>query len=189
MSHPRLPTADSAATNASHPFNKATADVILRTSDNVDFRVRRSILAEASCVFEDMLCIPQPQPGSPGADELRDGLPIIRLAEDSTTLDKLLRLCYPTDDPEFSALDQLRPVLAAAAKFMMQEATTLLRKRLVRLGQAQPMRAFAIACALDLEEEAEALAPLAHSVCGSAGTTEDLDAISAGVYYRVAHYV
>lgn len=192
MSPPRLPASNSeayTATNASHPFNKATADAILRTSDNVDFRVRRSILAEASCVFEDMLCIPQPPPGSPNGDELRDGLPVIRLAEDSATLDKLLRLCYPTDDPEFSSLDELRPVLEAAAKFMMQEATTLLRKRLVRLGQAQPIRALAIACALELEEEAQALAPLVNSVCASDGMAEDLDAFSAGVYYRVAHYV
>ncbi len=187
---PFLTTAMSPAaksvTNAAHPFNKTAADAILRASDHVDFWVRRSILAEASCVFEDMLSIPQPSPGASNADELKDGLPVIRLAEDSRTLDSLLRLCYPTDDPEFGSLDELRPVLEAAIKFMMQEATSLLRRRLVKLGQAQPLRAFAISCSLELEQEAGLLAPLAHGLLGT--FVEELHTISAGAYYRLVHY-
>ncbi|KAI0758079.1 hypothetical protein C8Q74DRAFT_1303021 [Fomes fomentarius] len=186
---PAPPTATDAAkpvTNAAHPFNKTAADAILRTSDHVDFWVRRSILAEASCVFEDMLSIPQPPPGASNADELKDGLPVIRLAEDSRTLDSLLRLCYPTDDPEFGSLDELRPVLEAAIKFMMQEATSLLRRRLVKLGQAQPLRAFAISCSLELEQEAGLLAPLAHGLLGT--FVEELHNISAGAYHRLVHY-
>ncbi|KAI0682622.1 hypothetical protein C8Q76DRAFT_637101, partial [Earliella scabrosa] len=182
-STPAPPTANTTVTNASPPFNKASADAILRSSDNVDFWVRRSILAEASCIFEDMLNMPQPSPGSLACDELKDGLPVIRLVEDSVTLDKLLRLCYPTDDPHFGSLDELHPVLAAATKYMMQEATTLLRKRLVKLGQAQPLRAFAIACTLELEHDAELLAPYAHTVHNV--FVEELHSIPAGAYYRV----
>ncbi|RPD80744.1 hypothetical protein L226DRAFT_453639, partial [Lentinus tigrinus ALCF2SS1-7] len=177
----------STTTNAGPPFNKATADAILRASDNVDFWVRRSILAEASSVFEDMLSIPQPPPGSANSDEVKDGLPVIRLSEDSATLDKLLRLCYPTDDPQIDSLDSLRPVLQAALKYMMQESTSLLRRRLIKLGEAQPLRAFAIACSLELDQDAEALAPLAHSVHGT--FVEELRGLSAGVYYRIVHYL
>ncbi|KAI0371626.1 hypothetical protein BV20DRAFT_965361 [Pilatotrama ljubarskyi] len=184
-STPSTPTP--APTNAAYPFNKAAADAILRSSDNVDFWVRRSILAEASCIFEDMLSIPQPPPGALDDDDIKDGLPVIRLTEDSQTLDKLLRLCYPIDDPEFSTLDELRPVLEAAMKYMMEEATSLLRSRLVKLGHSQPLRAFAIACALDLTQEAESLVPLAYTA--HCAFVDELKDISAGVYYRVSHYM
>ena len=187
MSIPAMPSTANTTTNAGPPFNKTTADAILRTSDNVDFWIRRSILAEASPVFEDMLSIPQPPLGSANSDEEKDGLPIIRLSENSTTIDKLLRLCYPTDDPKIDSLDELRPVLQAALKYMMQESTSLLRRRLVKLGEAQPLRAFAIACSLELDAEAEVLAPLAHSVHGT--FVEELRTISAGVYYRIVHYL
>ncbi|OSD04474.1 hypothetical protein PYCCODRAFT_1363782, partial [Trametes coccinea BRFM310] len=180
-------TAPPAITNAAYPFNKAAADAILRSSDNVDFWVRRSILAEASCIFEDMLTIPQPPPDALDDDDIKDGLPVIRLTEDSQTLDKLLRLCYPIDDPEFGTLDELRPVLEAAMKYMMEEATSLLRNRLVKLGQSQPLRAFAIACALDLTQEAESLVPLAYTA--HCAFVDELKDISAGVYYRVSHYM
>ncbi|KAH9899481.1 hypothetical protein C8Q73DRAFT_833338 [Cubamyces lactineus] len=176
-----------AVTNAAYPFNKAAADAILRSCDNVDFWVRRSILAEASCIFEDMLSIPQPPPGALDDDDTKDGLPVIRLTEDSQTLDKLLRLCYPIDDPDFATLDELRPVLEAAMKYMMEEATSLLRSRLVKLGQSQPLRAFAIACALDLTHEAESLVPLAYTA--HCAFVDELKDISAGVYYRVSHYM
>ncbi|KAI0638566.1 hypothetical protein C8Q77DRAFT_1154189 [Trametes polyzona] len=174
-------------TNAAYPFNKAAADAILRTADNVDFWVRRSILAEASCIFEDMLSIPQPPPGALDDDDTKDGLPVICLTEDSQTLDKLLRLCYPIEDPEFTSLDELRPVLEAAMKYMMEEATSLLRARLVKLGHSQPLRAFAIACTLDLTQEAESLVPLAYTA--HCAFVDELKDISAGVYYRVSHYM
>ncbi|EIW61371.1 uncharacterized protein TRAVEDRAFT_116369, partial [Trametes versicolor FP-101664 SS1] len=173
--------------NAAYPFNKAAADAILRSSDNIDFWVRRSILAEASCIFEDMLSIPQPPPGALDDEDTKDGLPVIHLTEGSQALDKLLRLCYPIDDPEFNSLDELRPVLEAAMKYMMEEATSLLRARLVKLGHSQPLRAFAIACALDLTPEAESLVPLAYTA--HCAFVDELKDISAGVYYRVSHYM
>ena len=39
---------------ADAPFNKPTANIILKSSDDVHFRVRKGILAEASPVFDDM---------------------------------------------------------------------------------------------------------------------------------------
>ncbi|EMD39269.1 hypothetical protein CERSUDRAFT_122690 [Gelatoporia subvermispora B] len=42
-----------------HPFTKSSADVIIRSSDGVDFRVHRIVLAEASPVFEGMFSLPQ----------------------------------------------------------------------------------------------------------------------------------
>ncbi|EIW58580.1 uncharacterized protein TRAVEDRAFT_20544 [Trametes versicolor FP-101664 SS1] len=47
-------------TIASYPFDLDTADIILRTSDQVDFRVHRAILAIVSPVFATMFRLPQP---------------------------------------------------------------------------------------------------------------------------------
>ncbi|KAI0732150.1 hypothetical protein C8Q72DRAFT_753347, partial [Fomitopsis betulina] len=68
--------------DAPAPFNRSSADVILRSSDLVDFRVRKGILAEASSVFDDMFGIPQPE-NTPSQGDTREGLPVVRLEENS----------------------------------------------------------------------------------------------------------
>ncbi|CDO70331.1 hypothetical protein BN946_scf184843.g20 [Trametes cinnabarina] len=42
------------------PFDKPSADIILRTSDRIDFRVHSQVLTLASPFFETMLSLPQP---------------------------------------------------------------------------------------------------------------------------------
>ena len=79
-------------TTASYPFNKANADIILRTSDHVDFHVYSQILMAASQFFERMLEVPQPPVDQ---QQLKYGRPIIDVSETSKALDLLLRLCYP----------------------------------------------------------------------------------------------
>lgn len=68
------------------PFhNDPNADIILRASDNVDFRVVRCILAKASQAFRDMFAAQPSPPISSRADadaeseDIRDGLPVVRL--------------------------------------------------------------------------------------------------------------
>lgn len=51
------------------------ADVIIRSSDNVVFRVQRVALSLFSPVFADILSIPQPESS-------RDSLPIVPVSED-----------------------------------------------------------------------------------------------------------
>ena len=68
-------------------FADADADIILRSSDNVDFLVHRLILSKASPVFSDILTIPSSTSHSdgggkpPNIDELKDGIPIVHMAE------------------------------------------------------------------------------------------------------------
>ncbi|KAF9240602.1 hypothetical protein BU15DRAFT_73833 [Melanogaster broomeanus] len=50
---------------APEPFDNIDADVILRSSDNVDFRVFKIILSLTSPVFKDMFTLPQPDNQSP----------------------------------------------------------------------------------------------------------------------------
>ena len=152
--------------DASAPFNKATADVILRSSDLCDFRVRKAILAEASSVFEDMFDLPRPphtfNPGehesSADIDEHRDGLPVVAVQEDSSTLDLLLRICYPVLNPSLDTPEVLSPVLAAAVKYDMDGAIATIRGDLRRLAERHPV----VVCCLSMHygfiPEAEAAA-------------------------------
>ncbi len=65
-------------------------DLIIRSSDLVDFRVRKSVLAMASPFFKDLLSLPQPSDS-----EIVDGLPVVQMSEDSELLNSLVSILYP----------------------------------------------------------------------------------------------
>ena len=140
-------------TDAPAPFNNISADVILRSSDLVDFRVRKGILAEASSVFDDMFGIPQPE-STPLQGETRDGLPLVKLEEDSDILRWLLRLCYPGNTPRIGDLDNLRPIIRAAIKYDMPEVLRTLKENLSSFAESMPVRVYAIALQFRFEAEA-----------------------------------
>ena len=60
------------------------ASIIVRSSDQVNFRVHKSVLAMSSPFFKDLLSLPQP-PDS----ELVDGLPVVTLPEDASLLNSI----------------------------------------------------------------------------------------------------
>jgi hypothetical protein len=66
------------------------ADLIIRSSDLVDFRVHMSLLALTSPIFKDLLSLPQPSDS-----ESVDGLPVVQLFEDSELLNSLVSMLYP----------------------------------------------------------------------------------------------
>ncbi|KAH9931599.1 uncharacterized protein B0H18DRAFT_990190 [Fomitopsis serialis] len=125
-------------TDAPAPFNKPTADLILRSSDGMNFRVRKAFLAEASPVFEDMFTLPAPQ--NPAGS-----LPVVPMTEDSRTLEGLLRLCYPASEMPLRTLDQAVTLLDAAKKYAMDSALNFLGERLVSFAERSPIQVYAIA--------------------------------------------
>ena len=66
------------------------ANLIIRSSDHVLFRVHKSVLAMASPFFKDLLSLPQP-PDSEFVDEL----PLIDFSEVSELLNVLVSILYP----------------------------------------------------------------------------------------------
>ena len=66
------------------------ANIIIRSSDRVDFRVHKSVLAFVSPFFRDLLSLPQPSDG-----ESVDSLPVVELSEDSELLNSLVSILYP----------------------------------------------------------------------------------------------
>ncbi|KAH9951141.1 hypothetical protein B0H21DRAFT_719747 [Amylocystis lapponica] len=135
------------------PFNKPNADVILRTSDNVDFHVHKLILSEASPIFETMFGLPQP--ATPVSTETQDGNPVVHVSENAQALDRLLRICYPTADPVLDTIEDVRSVLEAAEKYDMESARALcIRAFMVpKIFEKEPFAVYAIAYYLRLEDE------------------------------------
>lgn len=104
------------------PFDDADADIILRSSDQVEFMVYKVILSKASPFFKAMFSLPQP---CPTTYTQQDPRPIIDLAENSRILAALLLAIYPltsaTADP--LPLDDLIAALEMVKKYDMASAS------------------------------------------------------------------
>lgn len=153
-----------------HAFSSPTADVILRSSDNVDFRVHKLILSEASFVFEDMFSLPPPTPTSTPSSA-RDDLPNVRMAESAETLNTLLGVLYPGKGPPLVDISVIGQVLAAADKYGMSGVSRQLEHVLLQrhIVEKEPMKVYALACHHGMQHAATVAAreTLLHPMLGS----------------------
>lgn len=146
-------------TDAGTPFNDPDADVILRSADNVDFRVFKVLMSLASPFFKTMFGLPQTQKED-NCDEMKDGLPVVQVTEESKTLEMLLSMCYPmaiVDPPTLEMLEDVCVLLDAAIKYNLERVEKRVRGYLVepRFLEIDPVRVYAIACHYRLEAEAK----------------------------------
>lgn len=174
------------------PFDDADADTILRSVDDLDFRVYRVILSKASPVFRDMFTFPHPGPHEDD-DDHKDGLPLVRLPESSMTLSMLLYAIYPVSPshapPPYAtqgrgqddgALDTLTEAWLAADKYEVSGLRDALTVRLQThpLMARQPLRMFGVAYYLRsqtlLQTAAARTLPLAPLTLDALGRHVDL---------------
>jgi hypothetical protein len=99
------------------PFDEATGDIALQTSNNVIFFVYRDILRLASPLFETMLSLPQGNSSSAG--DWIDEIPCIRIPETSQTLHKLLTFIYPIPFSRPTGWRDSISILKAALKYQL----------------------------------------------------------------------
>jgi hypothetical protein len=136
--------------NAEAPFNDPKADVILRSSDNVDFRTFRVLLSLASPVFETMFGLPQPGKN--------DGLPVVSISEHSRTIETLLKLLDPRCLVLLDSIDDIGQILEMSKKYDMEgvaDNTRAMAKRvLLQVETNDPIRAYAVATRFQLKDEA-----------------------------------
>ena len=145
------PLGTSTAVDAEKPFDASAtkADLVLRSSDSIDFFVMKSILSLASPILNDALL---PNQGEGDLDK-KNGLPMVRLEEDSATLYNLLQLIYPYG-MEPNNIEVCVKVGQAAEKYTMNGVIQRLRK-IIPTCEAltkEPLRAFAIAVHFDWPE-------------------------------------
>jgi hypothetical protein len=141
-------------------LNVPDADIILRSSDQVNFRIHKSVLAMSSPFFADLLSLPQPPDG-----ELVDGLPVVQLSEDAGLLGILVSLLYPISHVPPSSYEGVFALLAACQKYDMVSIQSYIRSE-VKLGtfpapfEAESFSAYAIASRMGLVPEMENAARL-----------------------------
>ncbi|KAJ3543578.1 hypothetical protein NM688_g5839 [Phlebia brevispora] len=139
------------------PFDDTDADLVLQTSDNVVFHLHTFLMSKASSVFRDMLTVPQPPTTDPStATEYLDGKPLIRVTEDSKTMDVFLRCCYPVPNPTLD-ISQLATVYGTGDKYNVEAVKQHAVSELSRFTP-QPLyclRAYVLACHFGLRDEAK----------------------------------
>ncbi|KAI0255769.1 hypothetical protein BJV78DRAFT_1173189 [Lactifluus subvellereus] len=127
-------------TLANAPFDDTRADVILRSSDGVDFRVFKIILSLASPIFADMFSIPQPVPNGSHAEP-----PVVTLSEDSKTLDFVLRHLYPVEHPKEIELRDACTLIEFARKYQVKVLGHVVARSLTDAIESDPTGVYAIA--------------------------------------------
>jgi len=166
---------------APSPFDRKDADVIIRSSDRVDFHVHRYALIIASPVFEARFQCPQP------TDQV--DLQVIDVTENRCMLEMLLRILYPIVDPVVDVFEHAHELLKAALKYDMAVAVVFAERSLACFIQKQPLRVYAVACQNGLE----ALASIAAREAVTQKVVDNMyiaeyEELPAGCYHRLLQY-
>jgi hypothetical protein len=162
------------------------ADVILRSSDLVDFRVHKSTLSISSPFFNDMFSLPQPPLGH---DEMVDKLPVVQLSECAEVLLSLVTMLYPIPVVIPDSYDKALALLAASQKYDMPTVQATIRSELKSRNITTPtgtlaFRAYAIADEHGLIPEMEAAARLSLEYPMSFGFIEEQLTMFGGLALR-----
>lgn len=166
------------------PFDRKDADLIIRTTDNVDFFVHKPILCIASPVFEHLINNPTLFTKSTASE----GYPIMHVPVDSTIMNALLRFCYPTVRPTLSTLPEVRDVLDSATKYDMKLAIDALQELLVPYAEEFGLEVYCIACRNNLQEVARIAADFAVREPFWETYVPEIETITAGAYWKLLAY-
>ena len=175
-------TTDIPTCTAPSPFDREDADLIIRTSDGIDFCVHTPVLSVASPVLNGILTTRM------GVITDPDGRQVLRLPEKSDTIEPLLKLCYPVPRPPLRSLRQIRDVLNAATSYDIQVIGEMLETRLVTYAEQCPLQVYAIACRNNLENTARTAAEYAVRKPFWETYHRDIEYITAGAYWRLLAY-
>lgn len=167
---------------ASKPFDDGNADTILRSCDGIDFYVFKGVLIIHSSIFRDMFSLPD----VPCVNQQECGKPVVDLQEPSSTLDTLLRFCYPAHAyPKIWSKEIFVDVMDTAKKFEMeflyeQIATSFTNDGALRVS---PLECYALAVGFKLSglarESARKCAQISSDGMIDLATSIDLRCLSA----------
>ncbi|KZV61142.1 hypothetical protein PENSPDRAFT_659113 [Peniophora sp. CONT] len=170
------------------PWDNASADIILRSSDGPYFKADRLLLIRAFQAFEDMFSCAEI--GVSEEQETKDGCIVIELSESSDTVERLLRLIYcmntRLDDLDSAAMLDL---CVALDKYCVKFYPRAVLDRFTALADKEPELVYIHACRLRLYEVARAAATASLRVPRLFGTVSlsELN-ISARQYHALVAY-
>ncbi|KDQ50425.1 hypothetical protein JAAARDRAFT_199979 [Jaapia argillacea MUCL 33604] len=180
----RIDKDSSEIVDAPHPFDNPKADIIIRSSDGVDFRMFKIILSLASRIFRDAFESPA------STEQSKDGVSYVVVGEDSRTLTILLGSVFPGKTSNFETLTDVRTVMEASFKYEMEDLAEGARKALMepRFLEKEPAGVFAIAYHSRLAESARTAARYTLRQPILAVFSPELECISGAVYHRLLDY-
>ncbi|KAJ1300087.1 hypothetical protein OPQ81_002569 [Rhizoctonia solani] len=128
-------------------------DLILQSTDGIDFSVHHVLLSLASPVFSELL-------------QLGNRNQTVRFSENAEILALMLNFIYPRPTPTISSTEVLNEALRVANKYQIDSMKTRLREQLVLVDSpvsvySSPLSALYIASTHGLTTEAELAARLA----------------------------
>jgi len=177
--------------NADIPFDPLShaADVIIRSSDRVDFHVVKSLLTLSSPdIFGAMFSLPQAE------ENIRNqgNFQTVPVTEESRTLRTLFLSCYPKGfHDETSEDDDIAKAIVAARKYAMDFAEKVLMRTLLShpLLVQKPLHMYALACRYKLGGLAQVAAKnTLRSPMSQLFPSPELDHISGMDMYRLLDY-
>ncbi|KAF9779260.1 hypothetical protein BJ322DRAFT_451822 [Thelephora terrestris] len=143
--------------NVPEELNDPNCDIILRSTDQVEFRVFRWPLQRLYPVFSDMFTLPDPgsTPLEPSARQ------VVQMDETAAVIEALLRLSYPIEPPIVKDLCSMTLIFKAIVKLQAEgRCGWWIRMTVEKLVRVNPWAMYAILLALgrkgcnyNLEEE------------------------------------
>lgn len=141
------------------PFSlSSSADVIIRSADNIDFFAQKSILSLASPILADMFAHPQPgheQKDTVKRSSMHPSLAVASLTEKGNIVGIILRVCYPIANPPFD-LARAESIFEAGRKYQMESVLQYIRDGLSHLVGApeSAVAVYHLACRFEMKEVA-----------------------------------
>ena len=138
------------------------ANIVVRSSDQANFRVHKSVLAVSSPFFKDLFSRPRPPDHKL---VLVDGLPVIQLPEDAGLLTSLISFHYPIPPVIPGSYTEVFALLSACQKYDMVSIQSYIRTEIKRGTFPSPVgteafRGYSIASSMGLTPEMENAARL-----------------------------
>jgi BTB/POZ domain len=143
------------STSVPEPLEFPDANLIVQSSDLVNFRVHKSVLAIISPIFRDLFSLHQPS----GSESI-DGLPVVKLTEDAELLNCLFSMLYPVRPVIPNSYEKVLHLLVACQKYDMDQIRGFIRDE-VSCGRfptpvgTEVFRVYAIASSKRLVPEME----------------------------------
>jgi len=166
-------------------FNWPDGDVLLRAThgtESRDFRVHKAFLSFSSPVFKDMFRLPQPSSAT------SKDIDVIDVTDPPRAWELVLRFVYPSlTSPVIDNLTTLSEALAAADKYDIEVARSRLRTSFKEFAVVEPLRVYAIACRLGLEDEMKVASSHTTSIHlpGLTELPDEFKLIPATEYHRL----
>ncbi|KZV68305.1 hypothetical protein PENSPDRAFT_562874, partial [Peniophora sp. CONT] len=166
------------------PFNRPDADVILRSSDNVDFRVHKLILSIASPFFEQMFRLPTPPPPEKEDESWHAGLPLVPMTESGATIELVLRFMYPIPSPKVT-LEDIGALLEFSRKYDVHICDSQVDFGLRNSVASDPVGVYALSLAYNLPDIGKLAAVAACQLPTTKLDSPLLDYLSARQYRQL----